>query len=29
MAILREECFGPVAAVIRVPDFDEAIDRGE
>lgn len=27
MAILREECFGPVAAVCRVADFDEAIAR--
>ncbi|MDQ0321110.1 acyl-CoA reductase-like NAD-dependent aldehyde dehydrogenase [Pararhizobium capsulatum DSM 1112] len=27
MAILREECFGPVAAVMRVRDFDEAIER--
>ena len=25
MDILREECFGPVAAVVRVPDFDAAI----
>jgi acyl-CoA reductase-like NAD-dependent aldehyde dehydrogenase len=25
MAILEEECFGPVAAVMRVPDFDAAI----
>lgn len=25
MAILREECFGPVAAVCRVKDFDEAV----
>ncbi len=25
MAILREECFGPVAAICRVKDFDEAI----
>ena len=25
MAILHEECFGPVAAVVRVPDFDAAI----
>jgi len=25
MAILQEECFGPVAAVQRVPDFDAAI----
>ncbi|WP_259744471.1 aldehyde dehydrogenase, partial [Pseudomonas protegens] len=27
MAILQEECFGPVAAVCRVADFDEAIRR--
>lgn len=27
MAILREECFGPVAAIMRVADFDEAIVR--
>lgn len=27
MAILNEECFGPVAAVVRVRDFDEAIER--
>jgi len=27
MAILHEECFGPVAAVCRVADFDEAIAR--
>jgi acyl-CoA reductase-like NAD-dependent aldehyde dehydrogenase len=27
MAIMREECFGPVAAVMRVADFDEAIER--
>ncbi|MCL6708507.1 aldehyde dehydrogenase family protein [Pseudomonas sp. R2.Fl] len=26
MAIMREECFGPVAAVRRVKDFDEAIE---
>jgi acyl-CoA reductase-like NAD-dependent aldehyde dehydrogenase len=26
MAILKEECFGPVAAVCRVADFDEAIE---
>jgi acyl-CoA reductase-like NAD-dependent aldehyde dehydrogenase len=26
MALLREECFGPVAAICRVRDFDEAID---
>ncbi|KJS09153.1 MAG: aldehyde dehydrogenase [Hoeflea sp. BRH_c9] len=25
MAILREECFGPVAAIMRVADFDAAI----
>ena len=25
MAILREECFGPVASICRVQDFDEAI----
>lgn len=25
MDILHEECFGPVAAVVRVPDFDAAI----
>ncbi|BCG77598.1 aldehyde dehydrogenase family protein [Mesorhizobium sp. 113-3-3] len=25
MAIVREECFGPVAAICRVKDFDEAI----
>ncbi len=25
MDILNEECFGPVAAVVRVPDFDAAI----
>ena len=25
MEILREECFGPVAAVVRVADFDAAI----
>lgn len=25
MAICREECFGPVAAICRVTDFDEAI----
>jgi len=25
MAICREECFGPVAAICRVSDFDEAI----
>ena len=27
MAIMREECFGPVAAICKVGDFDEAIDR--
>jgi acyl-CoA reductase-like NAD-dependent aldehyde dehydrogenase len=27
MAIMREECFGPVAAICRVADFDEAIDK--
>lgn len=26
MDILHEECFGPVAAIVRVPDFDAAID---
>ncbi|MDC8785826.1 aldehyde dehydrogenase family protein [Roseateles koreensis] len=25
MAIMREECFGPVAAICRVADFDEAL----
>ncbi|PSJ62873.1 aldehyde dehydrogenase family protein [Pseudaminobacter soli (ex Li et al. 2025)] len=25
MAVVREECFGPVAAICRVRDFDEAI----
>ncbi len=25
MAILEEECFGPVAAVVRVPDFEAAL----
>jgi acyl-CoA reductase-like NAD-dependent aldehyde dehydrogenase len=25
MAILHEECFGPVAAIVRVPDFDAAL----
>ncbi|MBR0557490.1 aldehyde dehydrogenase [Ciceribacter sp. L1K23] len=25
MAIMREECFGPVAAVCRVADFDQAV----
>jgi acyl-CoA reductase-like NAD-dependent aldehyde dehydrogenase len=27
MAIMREECFGPVASICRVADFDEAITR--
>ncbi|WP_334173919.1 aldehyde dehydrogenase family protein [Pseudoxanthobacter sp.] len=27
MAIMREECFGPVAAICRVPDFDAAIEQ--
>lgn len=27
MAIMQEECFGPVAAIMRVRDFDEAIDK--
>ncbi|MEM6371556.1 MAG: aldehyde dehydrogenase family protein [Pseudomonadota bacterium] len=27
MDILHEECFGPVAAIVRVPDFDTAIAR--
>ncbi|WDZ78226.1 aldehyde dehydrogenase family protein [Ensifer adhaerens] len=27
MAIMREECFGPVAAMMTVKDFDEAIER--
>lgn len=27
MAIMHEECFGPVAAVMRVADFNEAIDK--
>jgi acyl-CoA reductase-like NAD-dependent aldehyde dehydrogenase len=27
MDLLREECFGPVAAICRVADFDEAIAR--
>ena len=27
MDILKEECFGPVAAICRVADFDEAIER--
>ena len=27
MALMREECFGPVAAVMRVASFDEAIER--
>lgn len=26
MDILHEECFGPVAAIVRVPDFDAAIE---
>ncbi|MFD1156647.1 aldehyde dehydrogenase family protein [Roseovarius aestuarii] len=26
MDILNEECFGPVAAILRVPDFEAAID---
>ena len=26
MEIMDEECFGPVAAVVRVPDFDAAIE---
>lgn len=26
MDILHEECFGPIAAIIRVPDFDAAIE---
>lgn len=26
MDILHEECFGPVVAIVRVPDFDAAID---
>lgn len=26
MALMNEECFGPVVAIIRVPDFDAAID---
>jgi acyl-CoA reductase-like NAD-dependent aldehyde dehydrogenase len=26
MAIMKEECFGPVAAIMRVPDFDAAIE---
>ncbi len=25
MAILHEECFGPIAAIVRVADFDDAI----
>lgn len=25
MAIMKEECFGPVAAIMRVADFDEAV----
>ncbi len=27
MAIMREECFGPVAAIMKVKDFEEAIER--
>ena len=27
MAIMREECFGPVAPIMKVRDFDEAIER--
>lgn len=27
MAIMQEECFGPVAAVMRVADFDQAIEK--
>ncbi len=27
MALLQSECFGPVAAVVRVKDFDEAVAR--
>ena len=27
MEILQSECFGPVAAVVRVKDFDEAVNR--
>lgn len=27
MAICRQECFGPVAAICRVRDFEEAIER--
>ena len=27
MALLQNECFGPVAAIIRVADFDEAVAR--
>jgi acyl-CoA reductase-like NAD-dependent aldehyde dehydrogenase len=26
MAIMKEECFGPVAAIMRVPDFESAIE---
>ncbi len=27
MAVMQEECFGPVASVCRVADFDEALER--
>lgn len=27
MAIMQEECFGPVAAIMKVTDFDEAIEK--
>ncbi len=27
MQIMKQECFGPVAAICRVADFDEAIER--
>lgn len=27
MAVMREECFGPVAAIMRVGSFDEALER--
>lgn len=27
MAIMQEECFGPVAAIMKVRNFDEAIER--